>query len=44
MRVNPNDVFNLLRKHAETYVDAKCMFDTYNKLVDIKTNSIIPNY
>lgn len=38
MKINANDVFDLLREHAETYADAKCTLETYSALANIKHN------
>jgi hypothetical protein len=38
MKINANDVYDLLREHAETYADAKCTLETYNALANIKHN------
>ena len=38
MKINANDVFDLLREHAETYADAKCTVETYSALANIKHN------
>ena len=38
MKINANDVFDLLREHAETYADAKCTVETYSALASIKHN------
>lgn len=38
MKINANDVYDLLRQHAEIYADAKCTLETYNALVNIKRN------
>ena len=36
MKINANDVYDLLREHAETYADAKCTLETYSALANIK--------
>lgn len=41
MKINANDVFDLLREYAETYADAKCTIETYSALANIKRNSNI---
>ena len=38
MKINANDVYDLLRQHAEIYADAKCTLETYNALANIKRN------
>ena len=38
MKTNVNDVYDLLREHAETYADAKCVVETYSALANIKCN------
>lgn len=38
MKINANDVYDLLREHAETYADAKCTVETYSALANIKHN------
>ena len=38
MKINANDVYDLLREHAETYADAKCTVETYSALANIKRN------
>lgn len=38
MKINANDVYDLLREHAETYADAKCIVEIYSALANSKRN------